>query len=153
MSEHSYLITLSNNRTEKAAIDYLLERDCRYRTLDTASRRALLERLDIDRSFSRAFDLVRLPEDRRDSPETAIADVDELVLVELKTTKKRLPDLPKGFFFGATENEFELAKQLGDRFRFCFVCLHPETPGSCLLTLSELEALIRTRRVQYQINL
>jgi len=153
VSEHSYLITLSNNRTEKAAIDYLLGIDCRYRTLDAASRRAVLDRLGIVRSFSRAFDLVRLPEDCRDSSEIAIADVDELVLVELKTTKKRLPDLPKGFFFGATENEFELARQLGDRFRFCFVCLHPETPGSCLLTLAELETLIRTRRIQYQINL
>jgi hypothetical protein len=152
VSEHSYLITLSNNRTEKAAIDYLLTSDCRYRTLDSASRKALLDRLHIESSFSRAFDLVRLPEDRRDSADSAVADVDELVLVELKTTRKRLPDLPRGFFFGATENEFELARQLGDRFRFCFVCLHPETPGSCLLTLAELEALIRTRRVQYQIN-
>ena len=153
MSEHSYLITLSNNRTGRAAIDYLLEQDCRYRTLDGASRGALMERLGIDRSFARAFDLVRLPEDRRDSSEIAIADVEELELVELKTTRKRLPDLPKGFFFGATENEFALARMLADRFRFCFVCLHPETLGSCLLTVAELEALIRTRRIQYQINL
>ncbi len=153
MSEHSYLITLSNNRTEKAAIDYVLGLDARYRMLDLASRKAVLERLHIDRSFSRAFDLVRLPENRCDSSQIAIADVEELVFVELKTTRKRLPDLPKGFFFGATENEFELARQLGDRFRFCFVCLHPETPGSCLLTLAELEAQIRTRRIQYQINL
>jgi hypothetical protein len=153
VSERSYLITLSNNRTEKAAVDYLLGVDSRYRTLDAASRGALLDRLGIGRSFSRAFDLVRLPEESRNSPEMAIADVDELVLVELKTTRKRLPELPKGFFFGATENEFELARRLGDRFRFCFVCLHPETPGSCLLTLGELEARIRTRRIQYQINL
>jgi hypothetical protein len=153
VSEHSYLITLSNNRTEKAAIDYLLELDSRYRTVDAVSRRALMESLGIDRSFARAFDLVRLPENRLDSSEMAMADVEELVLVELKTTKKRLPDLPRGFFFGATENEFELARQLGDRFRFCFVCLHPDTPGSCLLTLAELEALIRTKRIQFQINL
>lgn len=153
MSEHSYLITLSNNRTERAAIDYLLGLDSRYRTLDAASRRAVLESLGIDRSFSRAFDLVLLPEDLRDSSEMSITEIRELTLVELKTTKKRLPDLPRGFFFGATENEFELARQLGDRFRFCFVCLHPETRGSCLLTLSELETLIRTRRIQYQINL
>ena len=74
-------------------------------------------------------------------------------LVELKTTRKYLPESPKGFFFGATENEFKLAAELGDRYHFCFVCLHPDSLGYSLLGLSELEPMIRTKRTQYQINL
>ena len=76
-----------------------------------------------------------------------------MTLIELKTTQKCLPECPKGFFFGATENEFELARQLGDQYRFCFVCLHPDSPGFSLVSEAELQALIRTKRTQYQINL
>ncbi|MEQ6357328.1 hypothetical protein ABNX05_22190 [Lysinibacillus sp. M3] len=47
-------------------------------------------------------------------------DLNSLILIELKITKKYLPDNPKGFFFVATKNEFYLAKLLGDRYKFCF---------------------------------
>lgn len=76
-----------------------------------------------------------------------------ICLIELKTTKKKLIDNPKGFFFGATKNEFDLAKELGIYYRFCFVSLHNESKGYCVLTLDEVENLIKTKRIQYQINL
>jgi hypothetical protein len=37
--------------------------------------------------------------------------------------------------------------------RWAWSRLHPESKGFCLLTLAELEAMIRTKRTQYQINL
>lgn len=67
--------------------------------------------------------------------------------------KKKLVNNPRGFFFGATENEFNLAKKFEAKFRFCFVSLHPESRSYKLLTLSELNSIIKTKRVQYQINL
>lgn len=152
-SEHSYSITLSNNRTEKAAVDYLLRQDKTLWVPDAESRRAILDLLGLPRSFARAFDLVRLPVAEWQQGGLTVTDVESITLIELKTTKKALPSLPRGFFFGATENEFELARHLGDKFRFCFVCLNHETPGHVYLTLEELESLIRTRRTQYQINL
>jgi hypothetical protein len=87
------------------------------------------------------------------TPEVIETHVDEIILIELKVTKKFLPMSPKGFFFGATENEFKFGELLGDRFRFCFVCLHPGSISHVLLSIDELEKLIRTRRIQYQINL
>ena len=51
--------------------------------------------------------------------------IDEVTLVELKCTQTYLPENPKGFFFGATQNEFDFGERLGDKFRFCFVCLNP----------------------------
>ena len=38
--------------------------------------------------------------------------LDEIFLVELKTTRKYLPKNPKGFFFGATQNEFDFGERL-----------------------------------------
>jgi hypothetical protein len=152
-SEQSYLITLSNNRTEKAAIDYLLSVDNRFWVPDSGSRKSILGMLGVSAGLSRAFDLVWTEDHVAGESGLAVADIDRVTLVELKTTQKHLPQLPKGFFFGATQNEFDLAEALGDRFRFCFVCLHPESLGFCLLTLTELSALIRTKRTQYQINL
>ena len=152
-SEHSYWITLSNNRTEKAAIDYVVAADARLWNPTRDSRKQILELLGLPRTFSRAFDLVLVDEPLSSESELVVANIDSVTLVELKTTRKHLPESPKGFFFGATQNEFDLAARLGDRFRFCFVCLHPDSLGYCLLTLSELEARIRTKRTQYQINL
>jgi hypothetical protein len=79
--------------------------------------------------------------------------LEDIILVELKTTKKYLPENPKGFFFGATENEFNFGKILKDRFRFCFVSINEKGSSFSLQTLEELEARIKNRRIQYQINL
>lgn len=152
-SEKSYEITLNNNRTEKAAIDYIMAEDPSFLNPSRESRRSVLEMLDLPGTFSRAFDLIRVPGHINSESEITAGDAGALTLVELKTTRKHLPECPAGFFFGATENEFDLARLLGEQFRFCFVCLHPESLGFHMLTLEELEALIRTKRTQYQINL
>lgn len=153
MSEQSYTITLRNNRTEKAAIDYLLATDRRLWVPEKESRKHILAELELDAKFARAFDMVLVEGEVAADSELRVADISRIKLVELKTTRKRLSDLPRGFFFGATKNEFDLAAKLGDRFQFCFVCLHPETLGHRMLTLNELRPLIRTQRTQYQINL
>ena len=79
--------------------------------------------------------------------------IDEITLIELKCTRAFLPNNPKGFFFGATQNEFEFGERLGDKFRFCFVSLNPKSLSHALLSVPELERIIRTKRIQYQINL
>jgi hypothetical protein len=115
----------------------------------------LLDLLNIGHNFVQSFDLVYIPdlvgiEINSDFLQTYLEDI---ILVELKTTKKYLPENPKGFFFGATENEFNFGKLLGAKFRFCFVSLHEKGSSYSLQTLEELEARIRNRRIQYQINL
>lgn len=152
-SNQSYTITLSNNRTEKEAIDYLMAVDNTLLNPSAASRKRVLEILGLPSRFARAFDLVRVPGHVNSESEIALLDSDHITLVELKTTQKYLPNCPTGFFFGATQSEFELAERLGDAYQFCFVCLHAESRGHHLLTLSELEPMIRAKRVQYQINL
>ena len=81
-----------------------------------------------------------------------------IVLVEMKTTKKPIKDAGlAGFFFGATQREYDLAGKLADKFRFAFVVLNSANaygkPFAVLLTLSELEQRTRAKRVKYSVNL
>jgi hypothetical protein len=151
-SVHSYKITFSNNLTEKEGIDFVLSRDQLLRLPTKQSRKDILEILELPNSFSRAFDLILLSTNIDGSSEITIESKSEITLVELKTTKKKLPNNPAGFFFGATENEFKLARIMGDQYLFCFVCLHPDSMSFKYMKLSEVEKMIRTQRVQYQIN-
>ncbi len=150
----SYTITLNNNRSEKEALDYLLAENELFLLPDKVGRKQIMTLLGLDRSFSRAFDLVMIKgRKRKDGNVITVTNPADVTLIELKTTKKKLPDNPKGFFFGATENEFKLANKLGPQYKFCFVCLHQDKKSYCLLTAKELSALIKTKRTQYQINL
>lgn len=153
--EHSFKLTLSNNVTEKQGINYLIEKQTGFFKIDKEVKKELLDRVNVPYNFLQSFDMVYIPKLKgikfeKDFIETYL---DEILFVELKTTKKYLPENPKGFFFGATENEFNFAKLLGKRFRFCFVCLNEKSPSYAMLTSEELEKIIRNKRIQFQINL
>jgi hypothetical protein len=152
-SIRSYTITLSNNQTESDARQLLAQLDPGFIIPSRKGVQQILEVLGLDRSFSRAFDLIYVPSrDHSKSEEVLIAE-DQFILIELKTTKKRLRNNPYGFFFGATKNEFDLAEKMGDRYKFCFISLHRESSSYALVTLEELRKLVKTQRIQYQINI
>jgi hypothetical protein len=151
-SEHSYKITLSNNRTEKRAIDFLMKEDSSFLLPTKEGRKRILEILGLNKKYARAFDLFKLPGHTNSEQEVTPEHAKLITLVELKTTEKYLPANPKGFFFGATQNEFDIAQALGDQYKFCFVSLHLNSPGYSLLSLAEIEPLVVSKRVQFQIN-
>lgn len=153
--KNSFVLTLSNNVTEKEGINFLIENYTGFFKIDLATKKELLDLLKIEHRFLQAFDLIYVPEMVGKVVDTGFIQIylDDIILIELKTTKKYLPDNPKGFFFGATENEFNFGKILGSRFRFCFVSLNEKGSSYAFLTLEELEGMIKNRRIQYQINL
>jgi len=153
--KHSFILTLSNNITEKEGVNYLIENHTGFFKIDLSTKKKILDLLQIEHRFLQSFDMIYIPnlvgkEINGDEIETYLED---MILVELKTTKKYLPNNPKGFFFGATENEFNFGEILGDKFRFCFVSLHEKGSSFALLTIEELDLIIRNKRIQYQINL
>lgn len=152
-SQHSYRITLKNNRTDKRALEFVRQKDATFLLPDSKDRKAIAEIVGLKPGLSRAFDLVVIDGHRAGESLITDAPPESITLIEVKSTKKKLEKLPYGFFFGATENEFQVARQLGDRYKFCFVSLHPQSRGFALLTLSQLEPLIKTKRTQFQINL
>lgn len=153
--KNSFVLTLSNNVTEKEGINFLIENYTGFFKIDLATKKELLDLLKIEHRFLQAFDLIYVPEMVGKVVDTGFIQIylDDIILIELKTTKKYLPENPKGFFFGATENEFNFGKILGSRFRFCFVSLNEKSSSYAFLTLEELEGMIKNRRIQYQINL
>ena len=68
-----------------------------------------MDLLQIEHRYLQAFDLVYVPEMVEKIIDSAFIHtyLEDIILVELKTTKKYLPLNPKGFFFGATESEFK----------------------------------------------
>lgn len=151
--DHSYIITRKNNITEKQGIRYILEQDSRFIEIDLKSKREVMEALGVNQKYARSFDLIMLDNIPDPDNEMVLENFNNITLIELKTTQKRLENFPSGFFFGATENEFQLARQLGDKYKFCFISLDSELRQYILLSYQELEERIRTKRIQFQINL
>lgn len=155
MPDQSFTITRKNNATEREGIQYMESLNKGFFFVDKDERRRILELLDQPKNYSRSFDMVLVPRlaGANLSFEDIETHIDEVTLIELKCTRAFLPNNPRGFFFGATQNEFDFGERLGEKFRFCFVCLNPESLSHALLSVPELEQITRTRRIQYQINL
>lgn len=153
--KHSFTLTLSNNITEKEGIVFLLNNSTGFFKIDLETKKELLDLLKIEKRYLQSFDLIYIPDMvGKEIPSDFIHTyLEDIIFIELKTTKKYLPNNPKGFFFGATENEFNFGKILGDKFLFCFVTLNEKAPSFVLLRIDELDKIIRNKRIQYQINL
>jgi len=152
-SAKSYKITLNNNNTEKEAVSFLIESNPSFIEPDIESRKEILKYFGLSSKYIRAFDLIQVDGHNNNEEEFILNNKDKITLIEIKSTKKRLENNPYGFFFGATENEFSIANRLGESYKFCFVCLHPESKSYKTLTAIELDNITKNKRIQYQINL
>lgn len=151
-----------NRVVEKAGLQDVLLKDPRFQAPSTETKKALLKALglgDTKLYGPQSFDAIMLPQATELIDQTTLPRyLEQIVLVEMKTTKKPIKDAAlAGFFFGATQREYDLAAKLGDKFRFAFVVLNSANaygkPFAVLLTLSELEHRTRAKRIQYQVNL
>lgn len=138
----------SNLNTEEQAHRFLAEAMPGFYVPSLEQKRDLLAILGVSRRFTRAFDGIRVHKPSFADIRTA-ADFD---LLEIKTTAKHLPGFPKGFFFGMTENEEMLLKVLENKYFLCFVSLHSSSTMFTVVGWAELKRLIRTKRIQYQVN-
>jgi hypothetical protein len=151
-----------NRVVEKAGLHDVLLKDLRFQAPTTETKKAILKGLglgDTKLYGPQSFDAIMLPQPTEPIDVSTLPRyLDQIILVEMKTTKKPIKDAGlAGFFFGATQREYDLAAKLGDRFRFAFVVLNSANiygkPFAVLLTLSELEHRTRAKRIQYQVNL
>lgn len=149
----SHTITIRNNISEKEGIKYILDNYKEMFNPDARVRKELLKRFNIEQRFSKAFDLVQIPGSDNTVEEINIEDIEVINFIELKTTKKKLLNNPSKFFFGATQNEFDLADKLGNKYKFCFVSLHEESKSASFLSKEEIFSIIQNKRIQFQINL
>ena len=144
--------------TEIDGLSVLLE-DKRMQALDLSTKKRILELLMVSGAFKpQTFDAVMTTSP---SPPLTVDNVEEylasLTLVEMKTTRAPIKNAAlNSFFFGATDNEFQMAKALKNKYVFAFVVINDTNdygrPFFVLLTLEQLQARTRTSRIQYQIN-
>ncbi len=163
MEDHGDHSKSKRNRiVEKAGLQDVLLKDKRFQAPTTDTKKAILKALGLDDTKlygPQSFDAIMLPQPTELIDETTLPrHLEQIVLVEMKTTKKPIKDAGlAGFFFGATQREYDLAAKLGDKFRFAFVVLNSANaygkPFAALLTLQELENRTRAKRIQYQVNL
>lgn len=144
--------------TETDGLSVLLE-DKRMQALDLSTKKRILELLMVSGAFKpQSFDAVMTAEPAPPLTVDNIEDhMESLTLVEMKTTRAPIRDAAlNSFFFGATDNEFQMAKALKSRYVFAFVVINEENdygrPFFVLLTLEQLQARTRNSRIQYQIN-
>jgi hypothetical protein len=150
--------SLSNRRVENSGLTLLLE-DPRFQAPDIKTKRRIVELLPVRGEFgTQTFDAVMTPTPMGGVNVENVEDVlPSLRLIEMKTTRKSIKDGNlNGFFFGATEREYAMAKALGDKYLFAFVVLNNvniyQRPFFVLLTLEEVERRTRAKRIQYQVN-
>jgi hypothetical protein len=150
--------SLSNKGTEREGIGLLLT-DPRFQVIDLLTKRRILQLIGKPGAFgTQTFDAVMTP---RPIEPITLDNIDEafpeLRLIEMKTTRKPIRNESlHGFFFGATEREYDMARTLDRQYLFAFIVLNDANeygrPFAVLLTLDEVERRTLKRRVQYQVN-
>ena len=145
-----------NRTVETDATDVVLK-DRRFQRLDLATKKRLLELLEVRGTWThRTFDLVMTPAEVDQIHANNVGSLySDVTVIEIKSTRKPIRDQSlSGFFFGATETEYQLAEALGDRLRYAFVVLNNNNtfgrPFFVLLTKEQVDQRTRTKRVQFQ---
>ena len=139
----------ANRKREKRGFDVLAKSIPGFYVPSSAEKDSLLRILGISPRFKQTFDAIRLYVPAF----SQVMSAKDFDLIEVKTTDKCLPDLPRGFFFGLNENEEMLLKVFEGKYFLCLVCLHERAPGHALLSWQELQSLVQHKRIQFQINL
>ncbi len=137
--ESALLAEPSRNQTAKKAAQILLRSNSGYFVPSAEQKRRLL--VEFARKnlvvYGKTFDVVRLSA-RVDLDD--IADIgrnlDKIVLCEIKSSNRVLPEDFKGYFFALTTAELLVAQNLKDRYRFIFV--NTGTGAFMELTLQEI---------------
>ena len=60
--KHSFILTLSNNITEKEGVNYIIENYTGFFKIDLATKKELLDLLNISHKFLQSFDLIYIPD-------------------------------------------------------------------------------------------
>ncbi len=132
-------VEASRNQTAKAAAQILLRANCGY-ALPTMSQKRLLLVEFAKRNlvvYGKAFDIVKLrePVDLDDAFDVS-RKIEKITLCEIKSSRRKLPEDFRGYFFALTAAELLVAQSLKNRFKF--VLVNTVTRAHIELTLPEL---------------
>lgn len=133
------LAEASRNQTAKRAAQILLRSNAGFIVPSAKQKRLLL--VEFARRglavYGKAFDIVKLScVVNLDDAGEIERNLDTIVLCEIKSTNRSLPDDFRGYFFALTTAELLVAQNLKQRFRF--VLVNTATGTYAEMTLQEL---------------
>lgn len=145
-AEQATLAEASRNQTAKRAAHILLRSNSGF-VVPTAKQKRLLLVEFARRNlvvYGKAFDIVKLsgPVDL-DEPAEIERNLDKIILCEIKSSGRKLPDDFKGYFFALTTAELLVAQNLKERFKFILV----NVPTSTYMELTLRELFGRARGI------
>jgi hypothetical protein len=133
------LAEASRNQTAKRAAQILLQSGTGF-VIPTAKQKRLLlvefakKNLVV---YGKAFDVVKLLTTvNLDDPAEVARNLDNIVVCEVKSSNRKLPEDFRGYFFALTTAELLVAQSL--KLRFKFILVNTVTGAYIELTLQEL---------------
>lgn len=138
---------INNLRTEKKGLDILFSKEEGFYAPSKEEKKQLYAFAGIDyKKYQRSVDCIQLLVPAFEQ----IQSLKDFYFIEVKTTKdKKVTKLPFNVFFGFTQNEEDLFISQSN-YRLCIV--HTTLKEYYLLDYVEYLAMIKVKRVQYQIN-
>lgn len=137
---------LSGSATAKRALSILVSKSGGFVVPTPTQRRNLVVAFAKNDMiiYGRAFDCVRLSgEVNLDSVDDIETNLERITVIEIKSTRKRLPVDFAGHFFSLSGAEMLVAQSLKHRFKFAFVNINTESH----IELSIAEIFGRARSV------
>jgi hypothetical protein len=136
-----------NLMTESKGLNILLEVNQGFYIPNKEEKMKLYSLSGINyKKYSRSVDCIKLKVDSFE----LIQSVEDFDFVEVKTTKDiKVKKLPYGVFFGFTQNEENLFRELTN-YKLCIV--HTLLKEFYCMDFDEYLNLIKNKRIQFQIN-
>ena len=133
------LAEASRNQTAKKAAKILLQSESIFVVPTANQKRKLL--VEFARQnlvvYGKAFDIVKLVDKvNLDDPSEIARNLNKIILCEVKSSNRKLPEDFRGYFFALTTAELLVAQNLKQRYKFIFV--NTVTGSFIELTLQEL---------------
>jgi hypothetical protein len=134
----------SRNQTARKALQILVRSNAGFVVPTAAQKRVLLVEL-AKRGFAaygKAFDIVKLSATvDLDDPHDVERNINSILICEIKSSNRKLPQDFRGYFFGLTTAELLVAQNLKGRYKF--VLVNTVTGAYLEMTLRELFAKAR----------
>jgi hypothetical protein len=140
----------SNKMCAVSARQYLVSLGQGFHEVNSSAKDQIRKHFNIQPG---CYDLIRLAV-QRESPLKVLTDgeLQEIKLVEVKSTRRMLEPDFRGYFFSLQYAEQLVAQKLGDRYQFAFVAVLPDRCFHDILRWQDIWARARAIHMQWSIR-
>lgn len=148
---------MSNKLTAVKARKYLIDLNKGYHEVSSYAKRQIKNYIQSRHPIPvGSFDMIKLKKQKQKTPIRRLSDkeLNELTLIEIKSSDRNLNENLDGYFFGYSYSEQLVAQALGNRYQFAFVVL-PRSGGRKfhkVMTYRQIWKKAKTIHMQWSIK-